>query len=311
MKAAILVIASFTYLCAAHAQTWRLQESAKTLKGPHHELLPRPGGEILTITHPDPGHKGPMIISRFDAQLNELYSRRLNLLNQEQYEDAWYADNRLFLFTVDIYGGLTRYELDDQTGSLIGTPLPLTALLGLDGNSKKAGFYSGHSVSGNYHYIAATTGTTLHGILFNALGDKLTTFQYGITDKPTDLIQTGSGDLCIVINGARATAASPEPANNLLRVTPTGTCQLLALSGLPDDARNVSWWADSLTLHFSALCGSKPVSSNGHAHAAFTDIFTGSIDPTTGMLSASRHTRRYSPRQRVSRKIVPCCGGCP
>lgn len=278
MRSAILIIASFIVASAAHAQTWRLQESAKTLKGTHHELLPRPGGEILTITHPDPGHKGPMIISRFDAQLNELYSRRLNLLNQEQYEDAWYVDNRLFLFTVDSYGGLTRYELDDQTGSLIGTPLPLTALLGIDGNSKKAGFYSGHSVAGNYHYIAATTGTTLHGILFNALGDKLTTFEYGITTKPTDLIQTGHGDLCIVYN------------NNLLHVTATGTCQMLALSGLPDDARNISWWADSLTLHFSALCGSKPVSSNGHANTAFTDIFTGSVDPTTGMLSGCRHT---------------------
>jgi hypothetical protein len=284
MRAAILIIASFTCLNATQAQTWGLQESAATLKGAHHELLPRPGGEVLTITHPDAGHKGPTIISRFDARLNELYSRRLNLLNHEQYQAAWYAGDRLFLFTTDARGGLTRYELDDQSGALIGSPLPLTGLLGLDGKTQKASFYSGHSTNGRYHYIAAANGngTMLHGILFNATGDKLSVFQSPITTRPGDCIQTGDGDLCIFFDKP-ATAQSATTDHLLLHITTTGVCQSTPLTGL-GDVSQLCWWADSSELHFAALASpSKPT-------AEFTAITTGTVGPATGIASGCHQT---------------------
>ncbi len=286
MRAVIFLIASFISLSGTQAQsqpdsqaqtnaqppTWRLRESPTTLKGSCHEILPQPGGDILTITHPEPGHQGPMTISRFDAQLNELYTRRLTLLSHEQYQAAWYAGNRLFLFTTDKYGGLTRYELDDQSGALIGTPLPLTALLGLTSHTKQASFYSGHSAAGDYHYIAASIETTLHGILFDGQGNKITVFQYNGAIPPADFIQSGNGELSIVFK--------ESPVYTLLHITTSGECKALPLSGLPN-VSCLSWSADNIALHFCAL---------GKTNAVYTDILTGSIDPTTGHITELNHT---------------------
>jgi hypothetical protein len=264
MRAAILIIASFIGASVAPAQTWRLRESNTTLKGPHHELLPRPGGEILTITHPDPGHNGPMIISRFDAKLNELYTRRIDLLSHEQYQAAWYAAGHLFLFTTDKYGGLTRYELDDQSGGLIGTPLPLTLL------GKMTTFYAGHSITGEYHYIAAATKTSINGILLDAQGNKTTVFQYATTTPPTDFIQTANGELSVIFK------------QTLLHIGIAGVCQSFPLPDL-SNASCLSWSADKTTLRFSALLREK-------TSGPFTAILTGALDPATGALSDLHHT---------------------
>lgn len=300
MRAAIFLIASFLSLSATQAQnqaqpqtnvqppnqaqtqaeaqpqTWRLRESPSTLKGPRHEILPQPGGDILTITHPEAGRKGPMTISRFDAQLNELYTRRITLLSHEQYQAAWYAGNQLFLFTTDKYGGLTRYELDDQSGGLIGTPQPLTGLLGLPGHTKKASFYSGHS-AGIGGYVAASTESTLHGILLDTKGNKITVFQYKTTTPPADFIQTANGELSIIFH---------QPASyTLLHVTTAGTCKSIPLPDLPN-ASCLSWSAnnttntDNTTLHFCAL----------EKAGAFTNIVTGNVDPTTGNVTELNHT---------------------
>ena len=309
MRAAIFLIASFISLSATQAQSqpqtdsqakmnsqpkmdsqpktnaqppiWRLRESPTTLKGPCHEILPQPGGDILTITHPEPGHQGPMIISRFDPQLDELYTRRLNLLSHEQYQAAWYAGNRLFLFTTEKCGGLTRYELDDQSGALIGNPLPLTALLGLISNTKKASFYSGHSAAGDYHYIAASTETMVHGILLDGQGNKTTVFQYNSTIPPADFIQSGNGELSIIFN--------QSPVYTLLHITTSGECKALPLSGLPN-VSCLSWSADNTALHFAALQCGKTGAALGKTNAAFTDILTGSVDPTTGHITELNHT---------------------
>ncbi len=170
-------------------------------------------------------------------------------------------------------------ELDDQSGALIGTPLPLTALLGLTSHTKQASFYSGHSAAGDYHYIAASIETTLHGILFDAQGNKITVFQYNSATPPADFIQSGNGELSIVFKEA--------PVYTLLHITTSGDCKALPLAGLP----NVSclcWSADktddtsNTALHFAAL-------QCGKTGAAFTDIITGSVDPATGHITELNH----------------------
>src|SRR5579871_3904728 len=90
----IINILHLTLSTRSLAQDWHIQESNSTLKGPKHEILPQPNGDILTITHPDPGKKGPMIISRFDGQLNEIYTTRLSLLSHERYQAAWHTGDQ-------------------------------------------------------------------------------------------------------------------------------------------------------------------------------------------------------------------------
>ena len=211
---------------------------------------------------------------------NELYTRRITLLSHEQYQAAWYAGNQLFLFTTDKYGGLTRYELDDQSGGLIGTPLPLTGLLGLPGHTKKASFYSGHS-AGIGGYVAASTESTLHGILLDTKGNKITVFQYKTTTPPTDFIQTANGELSIIFH--------QSPVYTLLHITTSGECKALPLSGLPN-VSCLSWSADNTALHFAALQCGKTGAALGKTNAAFADILTGSVDPTTGHITELNHT---------------------
>src|SRR5690349_10707890 len=97
----ILTLLSLSGETGVSAQTWKLKESGAVLKGPAQEILPLPAGGLVTITHSQPGKKGPMTISRFDGELIEIYSVRLSLLSRERYEAAWFYNDTLLLFTID------------------------------------------------------------------------------------------------------------------------------------------------------------------------------------------------------------------
>ncbi|GGB19423.1 hypothetical protein [Puia dinghuensis] len=281
----VLIISIFTLFSGVSAQTWRLQESASTLKGPKHEILPRPDGDILTITHPNAGDKGPMTICRFDNQLNEIYTRKITLLSHERYQAAWYDDDRLFLFCTDRRGGLTRYTIDDRFGSLTGQPVPLTGLLSPAEDQKAVTFHAGASRDGSYHYIVAVTSqpkdrdNTIRGILLNRQGDQLSRFQFGTPAvKPLDLalVQSDDGTLAIIY---RLTSAY-----TLTRITTDGNVKALPLTGLPEgDLRNISWVTAGTTLRFSGLI------SRGK-QANYATIVTGSVDPVTGSVSDLKQT---------------------
>lgn len=280
------------------AQTYRLQESSSILKGPSHEILPCPDGEILTITHPGPGDKGPMTVCRFDGQLNELYTHRIHLLSQERYQAAWYSGDRLFLFCTDKRGGLTRYEIDDKTGSLTGQPAPLTGLLGIDSHPQDVSFLAGGSPGGEFHYIVAKTGKDkakdkiIRGIILDRQGDKRGLFQYstpaGAKLLDLALVQAGDGTLSMIYNYKTEepgeTGAEIPYHYMVVRIAIDGKESETALSGLPEgDFHYVSWVVDGQTLRFSGLM-SRVKKAN------YTAIVTGSVDPATGSVFDMRQT---------------------
>ena len=308
----ILITLYFNPAFKVFAQTYRLLESSSTLKGPKHEILPRPNGDILTITHPNTGDKGPMTVSRFDDQLNEIYTRRITLLSHECYQAAWYDNDRLFLFCTDKLGGLTRYEIDENTGSLTGQPAPLTGLLGIVSHPKNAAFLTGNSPDGAFHYIVSSmegkhsAEKTIRGLILNRHGEKTALFQYAIpattssadlathadrgVSRPLDLLfvqgSPRSIDLSFVqgVDGTLSMIYGSAANYTLVRIGIDGKPNAFPLSGLPDgNFRYVSWVAEGETLRFSGLL-SRTRKTN------FTAIVTGSVDLTTGTVFNLRQT---------------------
>jgi hypothetical protein len=283
----ICIILIISFLSANNrgiAQTWRLLESGTVLKGPGQEILPLPGGGIVTITHPQPGKKGPMTICRFDEQLIEVYSRRLNLLSRERYQSAWFHNDTLLLFTTDVAGGLTRYQVDIDNGSLTGQPLPLTGLLGIDQPLKQATFYSGGSADSGYHYIVSATPRDLRGILLDRQGEKVSLLHHPLPSSSTGPIaftQSDDGTLALIY-----TTRDKGPADHYIVTTidPDGTSSSFGLAGLPDDRiHNASW-----TMEGGTLCFTGWMSETGAA--GLTTILTGCVDLGTGIVFGLHQT---------------------
>jgi hypothetical protein len=284
----ILIIFSLSVSFPGSAQTWRLLESGANLKGPSQEIVPLPSGDILTITHPGSGKKGPMTISRFDQQLDEVYTRKISLLSHERYQSAWFDNGHIWLFCTDKTGGLTRYQLDIDFGSLTGQPLPLTGLLEIDQFHKPAAFYTGNSPDSAFHYIVSATpaprGKDLYGILLNRQGEKTALFHTSLpatTNSPIALTQANDGTLALIYTSADPSAAERYA---VLCINTDGHQSTFALSGLPEGRlRYTSWTAEGKTLRFSGWM-------NHSGNTGMTTVVTGSVDLLTGSVFNLRQT---------------------
>jgi len=301
----ILIILSLYSPNKGNAQTWNLKESGTVLKGPAQEMLPLANGGLVTITHSQPGKKGPMIISRFDSDLIEVYSVRLNLLSHERYEAAWFYNDTLLLFTIDPAGGLTRYKFDIDNGSLTGQPLPLTGLVGIDQPLKQANFYTGGSPDSGFHYIAATATNSFRGVLLDRHGDKIARFQHPLSSMSDPIACTQSNDGTLALISAHFTVTT---------IDSNGSSYSFHLSGLPDDRiHNASW-----TMEGGTLCFSGWMSENGAA--GLTTILTGCVDLGTGIVFGLHQTEvktlltkappKSPPANLTFLRSLPMADGC-
>jgi hypothetical protein len=289
MRNLYICIALIFFSLGATAQTYQLTESGTVLKGPGQEILPLPGGGIVTVTHPRSGKKGPMTISRFDNDLIDIYSVRLSLLSHERYQSAWFHNDTLLLFTTDAAGGLTRYQVDIDNGSLTGQPLPLTGMLGINQPLKQVGFYAGGSADSGYHYIVSaaprqkSSGRDLRGILLNSQGEKISFFHYPLPSTavtPIAFTQGNDGTLALIYT-------SPEKGAERYTVTafsPDGSLTSIRLTGLPGDRMHNTSWA----MQGGTLCFSGWMSENGKT--GLTTILTGCVDLGTGIVFSLHQT---------------------
>jgi len=284
-----LIIFSLSTFTSARAQTYQLTESGAVLKGPGQEIIPLPGGGIVTVTHPRSGKKGPMTISRFDNDLIEIYSVRLNVLSHERYQSAWFHNDTLLLLTTDIAGGLTRYKFDLDNGSLTGQPLPLTGMLGIDQSLKEVGFYTGGSADSGFHYIVSASprqkasGRDLRGILLDRQGEKVSFFHYPLPSSaiaPIAFTQAADGTLACIYTSADKGADRYTVA----AFSPDGSLTSIRLTGLPGDRmHNTSWAMEGGTLCFSGW-----MSESGKS--GLTSIVTGYVDIGTGIVFGLHQT---------------------
>jgi len=299
----ILTLLSLSGETRVSAQTWKLKESGTVLKGSAQEILPLPGGGIVTVTHSHPGKKGPMTISRFDGDLIEIYSVRLSLLGRERYEAAWFYNDTLLLFTIDPAGGLTRYKFDIDNGSLTGQPLPLIGLVGIDQPLKRASFYTGGSPDSAFHYIASVAtpkhGTAvtpqpetgaLRGILLDRRGDEVTRFQHPFSSAagPVACTQSNDGTLALISNHYTITTIDPDGSSSSFR-----------LEGLPNDRmHNASWSMDGGTLCFSGWM-------NESGQTGLTTIVTGCVDLGTRIVFGLHQTEVKTLLTKTPQKGFP------
>ena len=124
------------------AQSITLKESETSIKGPHHEILPCPGGDYITVTYPFEDEKDPVTVSRFDAKLSQRYTNPIQDLASQHFRAAFYENGRLFLLCNNKEGAVSRYEVNDKTGALTGSP---AALFDLEGKEEDVTFFSGSS----------------------------------------------------------------------------------------------------------------------------------------------------------------------
>ena len=303
----ILIIFSLSAINRGTAQTWRLQESGAVLKGASQEILPLPGGGIVTITHAQPGRKGPMTISRFDEQLVEIYSRRLNLLSRERYQSAWFHNDTLLLFTTDIAGGLTRYQVDIDNGSLTGQPLPLTGLTGIDQPLRQVAFYSGGSADSGFHYIVSAAPHDLRGILLNDRGEKLTLFHRLLPSSaagPIAFTQSNEGTLALIYSspgkGSRTTPANGAADRYVVTtIDPDGNSSSFPLAGVPGDRMHSASW----TMEGGTLCFTGCINESGEA--GLTTILTGCVDLGTGIVFGLHQTEVKTLLAKAPQKGLP------
>ncbi|HEY4334452.1 MAG TPA: hypothetical protein VGM89_01105 [Puia sp.] len=304
----ILIIFSLSAITRGEAQNYHLTESGAVLKGPGQEILPLPGGGIVTVTHPRSGRKGPMTISRFDNDLIQIYSVRLSLLSHERYQSAWFYNDTLLLFTIDAAGGLTRYQVDIDRGSLTGQPQPLTGMLGIDQPMKQVSFYAGGSADSGSHYIVSaaprqkSSGRDLRGILLNRQGEKVTFFHYPLPASavaPIAFTQANDGTLAFIYTSPDKdvasryvpNAAAPPKGTDRYTVTaisPDGTPTSFRLSGLPEGRMHYTSWA----MQGGTLCFSGWMSESGKT--GLTTILTGCVDLGTGIVFGLRQTELTS-----------------
>jgi hypothetical protein len=188
-SACVLTFLALSFTSRNSAQQFALKESETTLNGPKHELLLCPGGDYLAITYHYNGDKDPLTVSRFDPKsLSQRYTNNIQELSQQHYRAAMYSAGRPYILCSTKDGAVSRYAINDQNGSLSGSP---AALFDLTGKEEDAKFSSGSSADKNYHYLAVREhvkkekGEVLEGVVLDKQMNKLCSFSY-ITPEDRD-----------------------------------------------------------------------------------------------------------------------------
>src|SRR6186713_100461 len=141
-KALVLSFLSIAYQ-ATNAQQVTLKYAPTEVTGPKHALQLCPGGDYMMITWHFADNEAPFIISRIDPQsLTARYTNTLQEFLLQHYQASIYADNRLFIITTNKEGTVSKYEINDKNGTLIGSPV---VLFNMEGNEEYCKFFSGSS----------------------------------------------------------------------------------------------------------------------------------------------------------------------
>jgi hypothetical protein len=187
---------------------------------------------------------------------------------------------------------VSRYAINDQNGSLSGSP---AALFDLTGKEEDAKFSSGSSADKNYHYLTVRQhvkkekGEVLEGVVLDRQMNKLCSFSY-ITPEDrddfqhVDFVQADNGTLSLIYSiGVKAKKDDYTPnLYTLVQVDTKGKTTATPLTGLPaGDLRNISWTSLGGQLQFTGFISMEKKSG-------FTVFVTGSYDPATKKIEGLR-----------------------
>jgi hypothetical protein len=289
-----LVCASLFASSIANAQAYALKESAVELKGPQHEILFCPDGDFISVTYPFTDDKDPVTISRFDHTLNQKYSSTLADLSRQHYRASIYLKESLALFCSTKEGAVSRYDINDKTGAIIGSP---DELFDLQIKEEDAKFLSGDAPSKNFHYFLAQghqkkeKGMIFQGALLNQQFAKMGVFTF-ITPEDrddfnhVDYIQGDNGMLFLIYSVKVKTSKEDYTpyAYNVVIVDPTGKTSSFPVAGLPPgNLGNLTWTARGSRLVFTGFL------SHGKK-TGYTTIVSGSLDPFKKVIGDLKQT---------------------
>lgn len=278
-----------TYACTlvlfffqTQAQQYALKQSTAKVKGPQQVLLPAPQGDYITITYPFIQDHNPVIISRFDHTLNQKYTNPIAALKKERYESCLYNNGHLTLFCSTRDGAVSRYDVDDQTGALTGSP---TSLFNLDAWEVNANWYTGSAPGKNFNYFAAREhrkkekGSYFHGVIMDQLYGKLADFNF-VTPEDAEkvnqvyFLQSDDGTLYVIYSvNVKTDKENYTPQTFKVTMIDTkGAIRNFPLNGLPKgNLGNLSWNIDGTRLSFVGLISHEK-------NKGYTTAFTGSLD---------------------------------
>jgi hypothetical protein len=266
----------------AQAQQFTLNESTTEIKGPQHVLLNCSNGDYLTITYPFADDNDPVIVARFDHSLTQKYSTPIVDLKKIHYRSNLYLDRRLSLFANDKDGNVSRYDIDEKTGALTGSPAPLFTFAAKEDDTK---FFTGNAPGRNFHYfvtkqrIKKEKGAILQGALLDQQYGKLADFSFTTPEdngdfNHLDLVQGDDGTLYMIYSvNVKTTKDEYTPHTfKVVMVDTRGATHAYPMNGIPKgDLGDLCWTIDGTRLSFTGFLA--PEKKKG-----FTTVVTGSLD---------------------------------
>ncbi len=291
----LLFALGLLFAAGANAQPVSVRESETVISGPQHEILSCPGGDYLVITYHYMDDKDAPTVARFDPKsMSPKYTNTVQELAQQHYRAAMYSGDRLFALFSNKEGGVSRYEINDKTGALSGSPTPL---FDVDAKEEDVSWFSGSSGNKDFHYLAVKghlrkeKGEVLQGVVLDKQMNKITLFSY-ITPEDrddfqgVDFVQADNGALSLIYGiGVKPKKDDYRPNQyTLVQIDAKGKTAATPLSSLPDgDLRDLSWKAQGSQLLFTGLLSTEK-------KAGFTVFVSGSYDPMQKKVSDLRST---------------------
>jgi hypothetical protein len=269
-------------LTGTFAQQYTIYQSTVDVKGPQHVLLPCSNGDYLTITYPFTDDNDPVIVARFDHSLNQKYTTKIADLKKIHYQSNLYCNGRLALICNDKDGNVSRYDVDDKTGALSGSPVPLFTFQARENDTK---FYTGNAPGRNFHYfvtkqrIKKEKGAVLQGVILDQQYGKLAAFTFTTPEdnndfNHVDFLQSDDGTLYMIYSvNVKITKDNYTPHTyKVVMVDTKGSTRAYPMNGIPQgDLGDISWSIDGIRLSFTGLLAHEK-------KKGYTTVFTGSLD---------------------------------
>ena len=269
-------------LTESHAQQYAIKQSTADVKGPEHVLLPCSNGDYITITYPFTDDNDPVIVSRFDHTLNQKYSNPIVDLKKIHYRSNLYINSRLALFCNDKDGNVNRYDVDEKTGTLTGSPTSLFTFQAKEDDTK---FYTGNAPGKNFHYFVAKQrikkekGAILQGVILDQQYGKVTDFNFTTPEdngdfNKIDFLQSDDGTLYMIysVNVKTSKDDYTPHAYKVVMVDTKGATRNFPMNGIPKgDLGNMSWSIDGSRLSFTGFIAHEK-------KKGYSTVFTGSLD---------------------------------